>query len=131
EHSIADMIESERGTARLTRRGFSALGLGAGLTMLLPPVANAAEVTESRIRITTPDGTADAYFVHPASGSHPAVLIWADALGLRPAFEQMATRLAQSGYAVLVPNPFYRSRPAPIAPPGARFSDPEVRKNVM
>ena len=63
---------------------------------------------------TTPDGVSDSYFVHPSSGSHPGVLIWPDAFGLRPAKRQMAKRLAESGYAVLVVNQYYRSQRAPI-----------------
>src|SRR5687767_9992560 len=87
--SIDDMLEYSSRTD-LTRRRFGALSLGTGLAMILPRAANAAEVTEQDIEIKTPDGTCDAYFVHPSSGKHPGVLVWADALGLRPAFRQMA-----------------------------------------
>ena len=99
----------------LTRRQFGAVSAGAGLAMLLPRAANAQDVTESEIDVTTPDGVADCYFVHPASGAHPGVLIWPDAFGLRPAKRQMAKRLAESGYSVLVVNQYYRSQRAPIA----------------
>ena len=99
---------------RLTRREFGAVSAGAGLAMLLPRVANAQAVTESDLDVTTPDGTADSYFVHPSSGAHPGVLIWPDAFGLRPAKRQMAKRLAESGYSVLVVNPYYRSQRAPV-----------------
>ena len=92
--------------------------LGAGVAMLLPQVANAVTVTESEVNITTPDGTADCYFVHPASGTAPGVLIWPDIFGLRPAFRQMGKRLAESGYSVLVVNPFYRAKKAPTAEAG-------------
>src|SRR6059036_2696747 len=102
----------------VTRRQFGVL-LGAGVTILLPQVANAVAVTESDVTITTPDGTADCYFVHPASGTAPGVLIWPDIFGLRPAFRQMGKRLAESGYAVLVVNPFYRVKKAPTADAGA------------
>ena len=88
--------------------------MGAGLAMLLPRAANAQAVTESELDVTTPDGVSDSYFVHPSSGSHPGVLIWPDAFGLRPAKRQMAKRLAESGYAVLVVNQYYRSQRAPI-----------------
>ena len=88
--------------------------MGAGLAMLLPRAANAQAVTESEIYVTTPDGVSDSYFVHTSSGSHPGVLIWPDAFGLRPAKRQMAKRLAESGYAVLVVNQYYRSQRAPI-----------------
>ena len=67
----------------------------------------------------TPDGTADCYFVHPASGAAAGVLIWPDIFGLRPAFRQMGKRLAESGYSVLVVNPFYRVKKAPTAEAGA------------
>src|SRR3954471_13346471 len=96
----------------VTRRQFGVL-LGAGVAMMLPKVVNAVAVTESDVNITTPDGTCDAYFVHPATGTAPAVLIWPDIFGLRPAFRQMGKRLAESGYSVLVVNPFYRVKKAP------------------
>ncbi len=102
----------------VTRKQFGAL-LGAGMSMLLPQVANAAPVTESDVTITTPDGTADCYFVHPASGTGPGVLLWPDIFGLRPAFLQMGKRLAESGYSVLVVNPFYRAKKAPTAEAGS------------
>jgi carboxymethylenebutenolidase len=71
------------------------------------------------VTVTTPDGTADCYFVHPSSGTAPAVLVWPDIFGLRPAFRQMGKRLAESGYSVLVVNPFYRTKKAPTAENGA------------
>src|SRR5216110_2090959 len=101
----------------LTRRQFGVL-LGAGVAMLLPQVANAVAVTDSDVTVKTPDGTADCYFVHPASGTAAAVLIWPDIFGLRPAFRQMGKRLAESGYSVLVVNPFYRQKKAPTAEQG-------------
>jgi carboxymethylenebutenolidase len=102
----------------VTRRQFGVL-LGAGVAMLLPKVVNAVTVTESDVSITTPDGTADCYFVHPASGTAAAVLVWPDIFGLRPAFRQMGKRLAESGYSVLVVNPFYRVKKAPTAADGS------------
>lgn len=110
----------------VTRRQFGMM-VAAGVALTLPAVANAASVTESDVTITTPDGTADAYFVRPSSGTAPGVLIWPDIFGLRPAFRQMAKRLAESGYAVLVVNPFYRSQKAPTAPNGAATPISEVR----
>lgn len=103
----------------VTRKQFGAL-LGAGISMMLPPVANAVTVAESEVTITTPDGSADAYFVHPASGTAPGVLIWPDIFGLRPAKRQMGKRLAESGYSVLVVNPFYRTKKAPTAENGGQ-----------
>ena len=102
----------------VTRKQFGVL-LGAGLSMMLPQVANAAAVVESDVTVTTPDGTADCYFVHPATGTAPAVLMWPDIFGLRPAFRQMGKRLAESGYSVLVVNPFYRTKKAPTAEAGS------------
>lgn len=102
----------------VTRKQFGIM-LGAGVAMMLPKVANAVAVTESEVTVTTPDGTADCYFVHPASGTAPGVLIWPDIFGLRPAFRQMGKRLAESGYSVLVVNPFYRAKKAPTAEAGA------------
>ena len=98
----------------VTRKQFDMM-LGAGVAMLLPKVANAAAVTETDVNVMTPDGTADCYFVHPATGTAPGVLMWPDIFGLRPAFRQMGKRLAESGYSVLVVNPFYRIKKAPTA----------------
>ncbi|MEO1994633.1 MAG: dienelactone hydrolase family protein [Planctomycetaceae bacterium] len=114
EKTTNDANEYLRRSGALTRRQFGEVSMGAGLAMLLPRAANAQAVTESELDITTPDGVSDSYFVHPSSGSHPGVLIWPDAFGLRPAKRQMAKRLAESGYAVLVVNQYYRSQRAPI-----------------
>jgi carboxymethylenebutenolidase len=107
---------------RITRRDFSGLAAGAGLAVMLPRAANAQAVTEKDVEIKTPDGTCDAYFVYPSSGAHAAVLVWPDIFGLRPAFRQMGKRLAESGYAVLTVNPFYRGARAPVVPAGATFN---------
>ena len=131
QDSMHDMIEYQLRTGGLSRRQFGALTLGAGLVGLWPAVAGAAEVTEAEVQIKTPDGTCDAYFVHPTHGAHAAVLIWPDAFGLRPAFRQMGKRLAESGYAVLVVNPFYRQNKAPTAPEHANFEDPATRSAIM
>ena len=88
---------------------------------------NAVAVTESDVMVKTPDGTADCYYVHPANGSAPAVLVWPDIFGLRPAFRQMGKRLAETGFAVLVVNPFYRVKKAPTADAGAKTPIPELR----
>ena len=113
DRAVADNTEYLRAT-KLTRRQFGAMSAGAGLAMLLPRAANAQAVSETDLDITTPDGVADCYFVHPSSGAHPGVLIWPDAFGLRPAKKQMGKRLAESGYSVLVVNPYYRSQRAPV-----------------
>jgi carboxymethylenebutenolidase len=129
--SIEDMIEYRLRTGGLSRRQFGALTLGVGVASALSPRANAAETKDSDVEIKTPDGTADAYFVHPATGKHPGVLIWPDIFGLRPAFKQMGKRLAESGYSVLVVNPFYRTKKAPTAPEHADFNDPPTRQMLM
>ena len=103
----------------VTRREFGAL-LGAGMVMLLPQTPNAVPVTEADVTVKTPDGEADCYFVHPTSGAAAGVLVWPDIFGLRPAFRQMGKRLAESGYAVLVVNPFYRTKKAPTADAGSK-----------
>lgn len=130
--SLGDMIEYRLRSAGLSRRQFGALSLGAGVVSLLPPVAGAAtEVEESEVDVKTPDGTADAYFAHPSTGTYPGVLMWPDIYGLRPAFRQMGKRLAESGYSVLVVNPFYRTKRAPTAPEHADFEDPATRAALM
>src|SRR3954468_6522691 len=110
----------------VTRRQFGVL-VGAGIALMLPKVVGAVTVSESDVTITTPDGMCDAYFVHPATGTAPAVLVWPDIFGLRPAFRQMGKRLAESGYAVLVVNPFYRAQKAPTASKGGATPIDEVR----
>src|SRR5712672_3752288 len=109
----------------VTRRQFGIM-LGAGIAMMLPRVANAAAVTEAEVSVMTPDGTADCYFVHPATGTAPGVLVWPDIFGLRPAFRQMGKRLAESGYSVIVVNPFYRVKKAPTADAGSKTPIPQL-----
>lgn len=125
DHFENDRLEYEK-LGKVTRKQFGIM-LGAGVAMMLPKVANAMTVTESDVNVTTPDGTADGYFVHPATGTAPGVLIWPDIFGLRPAFRQMGRRLAESGYSVLVVNPFYRTQKAPTAPEGAATPIAQVR----
>jgi carboxymethylenebutenolidase len=124
DHFEEDRQEAEK-RGLVTRRQFGAL-LGVGAVMMLPKVANAVAVTEEDVTIKTPDGNCDAYFVHVASGTAPGVLIWPDIFGLRPAFRQMGKRLAESGYSVVVVNPFYRMQKAPTASKGAATPIPEL-----
>ena len=131
ERTQRDAEEYLRRSGNLTRREFGALSVGTGLAMLLPRAATALEVSATNVEIPTPDGTADCHFVHPANGAHPGVLVWPDALGLRPAFEQMGRRLAESGYAVLTVNPYYRTERAPVVPEGASFRDEATRKKIF
>lgn len=124
DHFEQDRLEAEaRGL--VTRKQFGKM-LAAGAAMMLPAVANAVAVTESDVSIKTPDGTADCVFVHPSSGTAPGVLFWPDIFGLRPALRQMAKRLAESGYSVLVVNPFYRTKKAPTADDGAKTAIPQL-----
>ncbi len=123
--------ESNEYLANLSRRQFGTLAAGAAMAMVLPRAANAMALTSTDVEITTPDGVCDAMFVHPTEGEHPAVLMWPDILALRPAFRQMAARLAENGYAVLVVNPYYRDARAPVVEIGASFQDQSTRDTVM
>ena len=115
----------------LTRREFNKLGMGAALAMMLPSVANALELVEEDVLVATPDGMADCYFVRPASGAHAAVIIWPDIMGIRTSFRMMGKRLAESGYSVLVVNPYYRTAKGAVIEDGESFGDPEVRARLM
>jgi carboxymethylenebutenolidase len=126
EKDCAEYLKS-----KLSRREFNTLVAGAAMMMTLPSVVGALEVAGKDVNVTTPDGMADCFFVHPAQGQHPGVILWPDILGLRLAFRMMATRLAESGYAVLCVNHFYRSAKAPVVTEGESFGDSEVRARVM
>jgi carboxymethylenebutenolidase len=126
-----DLKEFSRRGADLSRRQFNAMALGAGFAAVLPRAADAAQTVGNDIEIKTADGVCDAYFVHPAQGASPGVLMWPDIFGLRPAMKDMATRLAQSNYAVLVINPFYRTKKAPTAPEHPDFNNPATREALM
>jgi carboxymethylenebutenolidase len=115
----------------LSRREFNKLGMGAALVMMLPAVANALELVEEEVLVETPDGMADCYFVHPASGAHAAVIVWPDIMGIRTSFRMMGKRLAESGYSVLVVNPYYRTAKGAVIEDGESFGDPEVRTRLM
>jgi carboxymethylenebutenolidase len=100
----------------VARRDFVALSVAAGLAAAAGSAAGAEmPVVETDVEVKTPDGTCDAAFIHPKTGSHPGVLIWPDAFGLRPSMREMAKRIAAEGYSVLVPNPFYRVAKAPFS----------------
>jgi len=123
DHS--DSIKEAEAKGWVTRRQFGVL-LGAGVAMALPKVVGAVSVTDAEVTIKTPDGTCDAYFVHPATGTGAGVLVWPDIFGLRPAFRTMGKRLAENGYSVLVVNPFYRTQKAPTAEKGAATPIPSL-----
>jgi carboxymethylenebutenolidase len=114
----------------LTRRTFVATGIAA--VGLAGTAQAAARVTETNVEVRTPDGIADAALFHPAGkGRWPAVLMWPDIVGLRPTFRDMGRRLAGEGYVVLVPNPFYRSRKAPVVDGSFDFNNPEQRAKLF
>jgi carboxymethylenebutenolidase len=124
---MCDQDHFEEDLKKYSRRDMGVLlAAGVGASLILPRSANAAEVTESDVLIKTADGECDAYFVTPDKGSHAAVLVWPDIFGLRPAFREMGKRLAGAGYSVLVVNPFYRSKKAPVTADGTKTPIQEV-----
>jgi carboxymethylenebutenolidase len=115
----------------MTRRSVVLTLSSVAAAAALPTVALAADVTETDVMVPTADGKADAVLFHPAgAGSWPAVLMWPDILGLRPVFREMGRRLAASGYTVLVPNPFYRVKRAPIVSGPFDFNSPKDRAKL-
>lgn len=133
DHTEEDNAAFLAGTSELSRRGFAVL---ASASLAACAVGKNAEgrtldVVESEVNVPTPDGVADCYMARPARGRHPAVLVWPDIMGLRPAFRQMGKRLAQSGYSVLVVNPYYRSVHGAVIQPGESFADPAIRAKLM
>src|SRR4030095_5744990 len=117
----------------ITRRDFVSMTVGAGIVAATAAEAGAQQrVVETNVEIKTADGTCDAAFIHPATGSHPGVLIWPDAFGLRPSMPGVAKRLAADGYSVLVPNPFYRVAKAPVFDSASNFDfgDPAQRNKL-
>jgi carboxymethylenebutenolidase len=115
---------------RLSRRSFGLMTGAAAMAAAAPALAQ-SNVTESDVTVKTADGNCDAVLFHPqGQGNWPAVLIWPDIMGLRPAFRDMGRRLAAQGYTVLVPNPFYRSAKAPVIGDNFDFSNPEQRARL-
>jgi carboxymethylenebutenolidase len=111
-----DLKNNDELLSDLPRRDFVGLSVAAGLAATAGSAGAAGlDIVETDVEIKTPDGTCDAAFIHPKTGSHPGVLIWPDAFGLRPSMRDMAKRLAAAGYSVLVPNPFYRVAKAPFS----------------
>lgn len=117
----------------LTRRGFTVSAIAAGS---LAPAACATlknetnDLTETEVSVPTADGEADALFIHPSEGAHAAVIIWPDIHGVRPAFFDMARRLAGAGYSVLAVNPYYRTKTGRLFFDGESFRDPGGRDRV-
>ncbi len=117
--------------SRLSRRGFGLLTVATAGMAAAPALAQ-SNVVEKDVAVKTPDGTSDSVLFHPVgTGTWPAVLIWPDIMGLRPAFRDMGRRLAGEGYVVLVVNPFYRSAKAPVIGDKFDFGNPEQRARLM
>jgi carboxymethylenebutenolidase len=116
------------GDRAVSRRDFT-LTAAAGVAATTVSAHAALAVTEENVTIKTPDGVCDAAFTHPATGSYPGVIVWTDIFGLRPSFRDLAKRLAAEGYAVLVPNPFYRTDKSPVVTDASTFNvnDPASR----
>jgi carboxymethylenebutenolidase len=129
ETTAADWTAADAATAalRFSRRHFAALSGGAMVAGMSAGAiaADGPELVETAVSVPTPDGHADSFFVHPAKGVHPGVVMWPDIAGLRDAFKVMARRLAAAGYAVLVVNQYYRSAPAPVLANFAAWRTPE------
>ncbi|WP_226018362.1 dienelactone hydrolase family protein [Novosphingobium sp. FKTRR1] len=129
---MCDDLTERDNAAFFSRRDFTALGAGAAALAVTPgciaqpaPDAGALPTKAREVTITTPDGTCDAYFVAPATGKHPGVILWPDIAGLRGAYRTMGTRLAAAGYAVLVVNQYYRGSKAPILETLTQWQTPE------
>lgn len=122
---------------RISRREFTALSIAAGaaaatgISSAHAAAAAPAAVTESDVQVRTSSGMCDAALIHPAGKDRrPGVILFVDAFGLRPAMRDMAKRLAAQGFAVLVPNPYYRSARAPGIDPGFDFTNPADRAKL-
>lgn len=124
----AEQEEEALAARGLNRREFAAIGAATVIAACTAPDSLAKggpALKEAMVSFKTDDGTADAFFVHPAKGKHPGVIMWPDIAGLRDAYREMARRLAGAGYAVLVLNHYYRSSPAPILNSIAEWRTPE------
>lgn len=121
----------DRAGLPVSRRAFAGLVAAGGAALAGTALAKAPKLKSMAVTIKTPDGTVDGWFTHPARGRHPAVLIWPDIRGLRPAFRQMADRLAGEGYAVMVVNPFYRDVAGEVVKPEDDWSQPAIRERLF
>ncbi len=126
------MSDETRDNQDLPRRDFVGMSVAAGIVVAAGTGSGAGmPVVETAVEIKTPDGTCDAAFIHPATGSHAGVLIWPDAFGLRASMRGFAKRLAADGYSVLVPNPFYRVAKEPFSDASTfNFSNPTDRAKL-
>jgi len=120
-------------TPPMSRREFAVLSVAVGVVAVsgMEAAFGATPVSDSDVQIHTPSGVCDAAFAHPeGKGRWPAAIMFPDAYGLRPTMREMAKRLAAQGYAVLVPNPFYRSTKAPGTGPSFDFQNPDDRAKL-
>jgi carboxymethylenebutenolidase len=118
--------QQDEAASDLSRRDFIAMSVAAGIVAAAGSASAAMPVAETDVSVKTPDGMCDAAFIHPTTGSHPGVIIWPDAFGLRPSMRDIGKRIAAEGYSVLVPNPFYRLAKAPVIqdPSSFNFQNP-------
>lgn len=116
----------------ISRREFNTLTVAVGVSAAARvSAAPITDVSDADVLVKTPSGTCDAAFVQPkGSGRWPAVILFPDAFGLRPTMRAMAKRLALDGYAVLVPNPYYRSTKAPGIGPDFDFGSAADRAKL-
>ena len=127
---MCDEIIEESARTSLTRRGFTLAAAGTIAACTTAPSSATTALSEHQVTIKTPTGTADAFFVHPAQGKHPAVLMWPDIAGLRDAYKAMARRLAGDGFAVLVVNHYYRTAKAPLLHTLPEWFTPEGQAKI-
>ena len=132
DNHTTDDLDAALARRGLTRRQFAAMGTAAAIAACSPTDQAGATggLAEEMVAIKTVDGIADAFFVHPAEGKHPGILMWPDVAGLRDAYKIMARRLAGAGYAVLVPNAYYRSAKAPILTSLSQWFEPESQARL-
>jgi carboxymethylenebutenolidase len=125
-------MSDDQNNPQTNRRDFVALSLAAGLAVTGESASAALEIVETEVEIKTPDGICDAAFFHPKTGAHAGVLVWTDVFGLRPSMRGIGRRIAAEGYAVIVPNPYYRTAKAPMFPDASTFSfsNPENRAKL-
>jgi carboxymethylenebutenolidase len=79
--------------------------------------------------VRTQDGDCAATLHTPDGDAHPAVIMYADAIGVRETFAAMADRLAALGYTVLLPDLYYRDEYEPFDV-ATVFGDPEERARL-
>jgi carboxymethylenebutenolidase len=118
--------------SKISRRDFTALSLAAGVAAATSASgAEAADMLDTDVVVTTADGSCDAALIHPkGKGQWPGIILFVDVFGLRPTMREMAKRLAATGYTVLVPNPYYRTTKAPGLPATLDFSSAEDRAKI-